>query len=161
MLEGTDPAGGLDVVGWLAYIACQIRNVPAWIVNGVIYGLNALVDLVFPGAPFKTILTNAGAEISGHVPFSWINASVAVINSAVNDADAGTSLPATIHLLNRDIEFGPSIEAITPSLTGLRTPLKILMYIGFAYWLLGRAMAFFSSGKETGTPYVTIGYVGN
>jgi len=72
--------GIFDAVGWLAFIACAIGQLPGAMINAGIFVLNGLIDIVFPGQ-IGNMVGDFIEDMSGRVPFSYVAGAVSQVSA--------------------------------------------------------------------------------
>lgn len=138
----SSPSGGIDITGWAAYLACIIVNdIPAQIVNAMVTGVNAIIDL---GVPYggEWYWHDWTTHVGTLKPFSYFAAIGASLDAAAA-SPAGADLPAAITL---DIG-GHSVVYAIPwgSISSMAAPYRgwftAFLDLGYVVWLLKWAYA--------------------
>lgn len=138
------PSVALDVVGWLSFISCQVGNIPPNIANAAIFGVNGMVDLVFPGYRAFDAVRALQDDVASRTPFHEASSAVGRLQ-AMADSPAGASPPATLELMGATVTVPWS--SLGSALDGYRGVLALLVYAVFAFELIGLAF------RATGTSF--------
>lgn len=108
----TAPTVGLDVVGWLSYISCQVGNLPTILYNAlVVPGINAFIDFLFPGQAVGDHFQGFLDKLEDRQPFN----TVGPLMAAMVEGMSGTGVPPD---LDFTFTLGSSVEVdVEPPLT--------------------------------------------
>jgi hypothetical protein len=138
----TVPSNALDVVGWLANIWCELTTVPARIGYFIIGAVNAIIDLIFPGADWFARVYAMRVGLEDNAPFVWIGELGTSLASGLAAPAAGDSLPTTVGMYGQSIAVGGAIDSVTSMFIPYRDWLVVLVRLAYAWWLFNEVLAF-------------------
>jgi len=134
------PGSPIDLIGWVAYIACVVGELPQIVANAVIGGINYLIDLVFPGPALGLAFSTFYLDIINRVPFSYVAGAVSGVTAFLaSPAGADPSFSVTfpsIYGVGGGTFTIPSFASAMPS--GIRAALGGLVYFAGALVILRR-----------------------
>jgi len=131
------PESGLDVVGWLAAVWCEVRTIPARVGAFVVWLGNVMIDLVQPGQRLQALIFGVEASVKSHVPFSWIAALTSRLSEGVSTSETG--LPAEIEVMGTTVTVPWALAEAAEPFRGWLVP---LVYLEFGLWALAVVQSF-------------------
>jgi hypothetical protein len=150
------PDGALDVVGWLSYIACLVGNVPTWIINAIIWGLNGLIDALFPSNDWLVAIGEDMDAIGERPPFVWIATVQEGISGALT-APSAAGLPVSNTIYGVSVDTGGILALAAETAAPWRGWLVALVRLGYMYWLFSETLAFLGRRRNGSFTEMTFG----